>query len=672
MSVFTEITPRLTQSDNSLIDEKATSLGFQTSALLGNGATYDSGVLEIVNYQQVQTDVLSDVNGTIVIDFCRDSGGTDILRTLTIPYTGGEGYRLFSAPCFTPYVRYRFTADEAGQTDFYFDTKFLIGALSPQLLGLDAFVSPSMVASVQRSVMMGQTAGGQVLNVPVTQEGHIEVAVHDPRLPFGAVHTERLDPVFQSDAVYGLNPGQLILTSGTGGSTSGADNLFQCSTGVSIGGFSSIQSRKRLRYRPGQGIVARFTALYSTGVANSIQVAGVGTSESGVYFGYNGTSFGILHVTGGVREIQTLTITTASTDTNDYEITLDGVTTNVTATNNANTTTTAFEISEGTFPGWQAEQIGNTVIFVAGSVGNKTGSFSIAQTGAATPTAGSFAETKQGVVSTDTWIPQSSWNGDKLDGTGATGITLNPQNGNVFQINIQYLGFGGIVFFVETISEGNNPTFTRVHTLDIPNKRQDVSLIQPSFPYTMSAYSAGSTTDLTVKTASFAGFIEGAKKLNGLNITYQRETNGYVANGGANYYPLFTIRNDLVHGHGGISRANQSIIEMESMSCSHDDATPIIFFLIRNATLAGPVDFQPYSNSSCASWDTGATSCTITDNEQLVYSLNTGQASGDTIPLGDVLNDFRIEPGETITLAARAVTGTATYVSASLNTREDQ
>jgi hypothetical protein len=71
-------------------------LGFSTSALLGNGATYDSGVLSLNGYTQVQTDVLSDVDGTIVVDFIRDSGGTDILRTLTIPYTGGSGYQMFS------------------------------------------------------------------------------------------------------------------------------------------------------------------------------------------------------------------------------------------------------------------------------------------------------------------------------------------------------------------------------------------------------------------------------------------------------------------------------------------------------------------------------------------------------------------------------------------------
>ena len=76
-----------------------------------------------------------------------------------------------------------------------------------------------------------------------------------------------------------------------------------------------IQSRRRLRYRAGQGVVGRFAGYFTAGVANSIQVMGYGHAEDGFYFGYNGTSFGILYSNRGVREVRTLTITTASTAT---------------------------------------------------------------------------------------------------------------------------------------------------------------------------------------------------------------------------------------------------------------------------------------------------------------------------------------------------------------------
>lgn len=520
---------------------------------------------------------------------------------------------------------------------------------------------------------------GSLVDAPATAEGHLEVALRAPRLPFGSVHTESLTPMFQLDSVYGINTSEVITTTGNaaspGGATSatntGTNNLFKCSTGTTAYSFASLQSRRRLRYRPGQGVVGRFTALFSSPAASSILVAGFGTAESGYYFGYNGTSFGILHSTGGVREIQTLTVTTASTDTNDYNITLAGTTYNVTATNNGSTTKTAYEISQGTYAGWKAVARGATVVFLADSVGDKTGTFSVAQSGAGVPAAGSFAETLAGVAGTDTWVAQSSWNGDPLDGTGPSGLTLDPSKGNVYQIDIQYLGFGSVVFKVEVDpSNGNNPDFITVHTLRFGNLRTTPTVLQPAFPFTMSAYSAGSTTDVSVSCASFAGFIEGDRKNVGPRMSPFIETNGYVGSTASTYYPLFTIRNDLTHSHSGVTeRANQSVVYPLSISASHDDATPITFYLIRNATLGGTPSFSRFGTSSCLYWDTAATTCSFASNQQVQFAYCLGQSSGGAYAFED---EVSLQPGETLTLAARAVTGTATYVTASINTREDQ
>lgn len=524
-------------------------------------------------------------------------------------------------------------------------------------------------------VQSGVNDRGDPVNIKTTADGHIEVDIHGPRLPFGSLHVESLEPVFQADFVYDINPDQWIETTGINGAGStsatitGTNNLGKCSTGTTALSFSSLQTKERLRYRPGQGVVDRFTMLFSEPAANSILVSGIGTAESGFYFGYNGTTFGVLHSTGGVREIQTLTVTTASTATDDYEVELSGTTFNVTATNNNSTVKTAYEIAQGTYTGWKAEQLGSTVVFLADSVGNKAGAFSLAQTGAGTPAAGSYAETLAGVAGTDTWVAQTEWNGDKLDGTGPSGITINPQTINVGQIFVQYLGAGPVVFKVEVAPEGNDPTFITVHTMRFNNSQATTSVTQPSFPHTMSAYSAGSTTDVWVAAASVAGFVEGKKKLTGPRLTFERDTSGFVGSAADTYYPLFTVRNNLIHGHNGIKKANQSVINIISMAVSHDDLTPIGFYLIRNAALTGTPNFQEFSTVSCADWDIAAATCTITANEQLLASLPAGEKSSSFI---DFFDDFNLRPGETLTLAAQAVTGTATYVSGSLNTREDQ
>ncbi len=516
--------------------------------------------------------------------------------------------------------------------------------------------------------VFGLTDSGLSIEQAFTPEGHAEVAIHDPILPFGALNTENLTPIFQTDAVYGINSSEVLATIGhsTGGVSSGTNtgtnNLFKCSTGTTALSFATMQSRRRLRYRSGQGVVGRFAGYFTSPVANCILVAGFGTGESGFYFGYNGTSFGILHSTGGVREIQTLSVSAGAGGAENVTVKLDGIDT-VVAVVAGNATSVAYQLSRATYVGWDAEQVGATVRFLAQSVGNKAGAFSLASTGT---TAGTFAETLAGVASTDVWYPQTAWNGDVCDGSGSvdnkSGFNLDTTKGNVYQIDITYLGFGPINFKIVTTSPNNNPTYTTVHTVDFPNTRTATTLSQPSFPFTMAAYSAGSTTNASVSVGSFAGFVAGQKKLTGPRMTYSANSTAVTA---AAYRALLTVRNDRIYG----TRANQSVINLLSFGAAIEDTTPVTVLLIRNAILAGGPNFQAWSVNSSTDVDTAATTCTFTNNEQIIFSLPIGAAGSGIFSFED---DITLQPGETVTLAAITVTGTAQYVLATLNTREDQ
>lgn len=501
----------------------------------------------------------------------------------------------------------------------------------------------------------------------------LPVEMTGSRLPFGSVHTESLTPVFQADAVYGVNA--FLNTTRTGlavgigagsGSVTGTANVFKASTGTTQYSFASMQSRRRLRYRPGQGVVGRFAGLFSAPVANSYLVAGFGTAESGFFFGYNGTSFGVLHSTGGLRDLHTLTITTPSTATNDYAITLTtGQVVTVTATNNNNATQTAHEIARGTYPGWSVEAQGSTVIFLSNSASNVVGPITLAQPGAATPAAATNVETTAGAAPTDTWIPQASWNGDKLDGTGPSGITLDPTKGNVFQIGMQYLGFGVVTFSIEVASAGVAPRFVPVHTLNFPNTRTTPHQSQPSFPFTMAAYSAGSTTDVSLSVGSYAGFVEGEIRNIGPRMSYG--VTSAVTSSTSAYTPLFTIRNSYVFN----GRPNQSVVKLLDIHGAAKSTNGLTtFYLIRNATLsAGTVNWQQFDTASSTYWDRGATACTIGSDARVIWSGITAESDSFNVALEDT--EITLQPGETLTLAVRSVSATATCV-ASLNTREDQ
>ncbi len=525
------------------------------------------------------------------------------------------------------------------------------------------------------SQLRGTLDNGETKAVPCTQEGHLEVEIHGPLNPFGSVHTEAYTSIFQADAIYGLNSFEMDATTGLGydpgpgapgansGSAVGANGLFTCSTGTTAFSFGTIQTRKRLRYRPGQGIIGRFTALWSTPAASTIVVAGFGSSESGYYFGYSGTTFGLLHSTGNVREIQTFTVTAAATVGGAVTFVLNGLSYAQTLAASATTTLTANNIASKTFSGWSVEARGATVVFLADSAGNKAGTFSVTPGGSGLT--GTYAETLAGSTTADTFIAQSSWNGDKCDGTGASGFTLNPAKGNVFQIGIAWLGFGPVTFSILMPSaEGNNANWAVVHTINNPNARTTTHTNQPSFPFTMAAYSSGSTTNVSVSCASLAGFVEGAKRTTGPRMTYWNTT--AVTSSTSAYIPILSVRNDLVYA----TRASQTVVNLLSFggSANGNANANTSFFLIRSATLTGPVSWTAWASTSCTYADTGATGCSFSSNDQVIWTGSISQAGEFVFAFED---DITLQPGETVTLAVRSATSTAVCL-AQLNTREDQ
>jgi hypothetical protein len=637
---------------------------------LSGGATF-TGTGEQNALSDVMVSCKTDAAGTLYFDFSVDGSNWETFPTNGFIVASGI-HEFHTAVKGGRYFRVRLV--NGGSAQSYLRLKTYYGQFRHGNAPLNQSIGADSDAIVTRSVLVGATDGGSYLNVPVTQEGHLEVALHDPVLPFGSVHVENLTPVFQTDAVYGINSGQVLTTLSGSGAVTGDNNLFTCSTGTTIYSQGVLLGRKRLRYRAGQGVVGRFTALYSTPVANSYQIAGFGTASDGVYFGYGNTNdlsdtrFGILYVRGGVREVKTLTVSTGATSASNCTITLNGTAFTVPLTNASNIQRTVYEISTYTgYTGWDAYAASSTtVVFVRKSAGTTAGtqSFSAGTTGAAA----TIAQTKAGVASTDTFIPQSTWNGDKLDGTGASGINANWEKGNVFQIGIQYLGFGAITFQVEISADGNNPTWETVHVLNIPNTLTAPTFTNPSFPFTMAAYSAGSTTDLTVKSASFAGFIEGAKVLQGNRFSYFKQL---TTVGDTNLQALITVMNTRYYQ----GKANQAVINLISVSGAIKHTSPVIYYLIRGGTLTGNPSFTQLSTNSCSVYDTSATTVTYTTGDQVLWTGHLGDTGEIDHHFGNGsfnAEELTLQPGEWVTLAAKATTGTPAYVTGSINTREDQ
>jgi hypothetical protein len=255
-----------------------------------------------------------------------------------------------------------------------------------------------------------------------------------------------------------------------------------------------------------------------------------------------------------------------------------------------------------------------------------------------------------------------------MDGTGSesnpSGYLLDPYYGQVYEISVQYLGFGDIEFRAEAVGDGNNATWITVHTIKYPGTALVPSLTQPSFPFLAAASSAGSTTSVAVYASSFAGFVEGDMVNTGPRMSYYN--NSGVTSSTSAYTPLFTVRNLLVFQ----SRANQCVTKLLDVTGACKSTTGLTtFYLIRNATLTGTPNFQEFATNSCTCWDTAATGCSFTSNSQVIWSGTVSESGQIDHEFADT--EITLQPNETLTLAVRSVTSTATCVG-SINMREDQ
>ena len=143
---------------------------------------------------------------------------------------------------------------------------------------------------------------------------------------FGEQITSHKTPVVQIANKYRIDPANLNdieIFEATGGSADNDVNMFRCQTGTSIGGYGVVRSKETLNYRAGQGVEAMLTASFTTGVALSLQFAGMFNLTETLAFGYDGADFSVIHEYNGIAEIQTIQVT--ATGAGFCAVTLDSV-----------------------------------------------------------------------------------------------------------------------------------------------------------------------------------------------------------------------------------------------------------------------------------------------------------------------------------------------------------
>ena len=122
------------------------------------------------------------------------------------------------------------------------------------------------------------------------------------RAGFGQLSVAQETCVASINFVYGLINTDVCTTAVANSATATVSNTNHAtlSTGTNAAGSATLKSNRGARYTPGQGMVARFTALFTAGASGSRQLIGVGDASNGLFFGYSGSSFGIVRRFAGV------------------------------------------------------------------------------------------------------------------------------------------------------------------------------------------------------------------------------------------------------------------------------------------------------------------------------------------------------------------------------------
>ena len=586
---------------------------------------------------------------TIHLEFSQN--GNDIIKRYSEQVSSWtEDGRVTSSKPIAKYFRVRFQNQSVEAINPTIQTVF---TNSPKQLRSDPDegINPNDDIVVTKAFLAMTEQNGDI-SYPSSKVGNLKIDLAAPLSGFGELMSISPTPVSQFNFVYGIN--DFVMYTETY-NTPAIDSVLteaRVRSGVNPDSSSILRTIIPLHYRPGQASEARFTARFTNSAANSSSMAGVGNPECGYYFGYNETQFGIFHLNGGRQEIQRLVVNSQASGSGNITITLDGEASgNIAIADGDSVSVVAAKIAQADFSsvgyGWDAYALGAVVYFTSRTARDAVGSFSV--NAGATGVTGVFTEITSGVTPDQTFISQSNWNIDVMNGSGSSGMTLAPQNGNVYSIIAQYLGYGAIFFAIEDSSSGR---FYPVHVIRYANSNQVTNLNNPSLYISWRVRNFGNdATNIDLRGASGASFVHGISSRSALRFsTVQSKSNVTTAK------PIFTIRAGKVLN----DKVAHSQLQLEYISAAVTTGTkPVRIYVYKGGTLGTDSSFSAYDNTiSLAEIDSSATTYT---SGVLLHSFIVPRDGSIVTSLRDL--NINCESGEIITFVAQTSVGADVFIS---------
>jgi len=351
-------------------------------------------------------------------------------------------------------------------------------------------------------------------------------------------------------------------------------------------------------------------------------------------------------------EVLTGSLTPMATLTFPYNINTALVNTAVTGSGTITQSTIFANISTGTTTGSTARLRSNylmkyvpnigtnikfTAIFSAPTAnttqyigyGDSSNGFFLGFTGA------SFSINRRSNGSNNT-VLQSSFNCDKLDGTGTSGMVYDYSKGNVFQIQFQWLGFGEIRFFIENPVTGSLIPF---HKIRYSNANTDVSVRNPNGYAWMETSNGSTTTNVTLKCPSFSMSYEGnPNRIVGARFSISNE----AVISSSTLQSVLSIRNKSTFQ----SVTNNVPVALSQFSFATEGNKSVRLVILLNATITGSSFTNISINQSVVDYSTNVVTVTGGQPIQTYYLNKIDSQVVNVFELG-----YELQPGDTITFA---------------------
>lgn len=262
----------------------------------------------------------------------------------------------------------------------------------------------------------------------------------------------------------------------------------------------------------------------------------------------------------------------------------------------------------------------------------------------------------------DTTINQTSWNLDKLDGTGTSGVTLDVTKAETFIIDFQWLGAGRIRFGF--IIGG---ILIYAHQVLNANIISTVYMSVPNLPCRYEISNSGAGAAASLDHISSTVLSEGGVEKHGPVFCVDRGINALTTNSDTNIYPLLAIRLK--------SNYQMAVIDILAFNVIVTTGATYRYALLLNPVVSGTaLTFTGVTNSAIEAQVGAINTTNVSGGTQILsgYVDATGQQGNlaQDVHTGIKLGSTIAGVSDILVFAIQRITGTAETFFGSLSWRE--